>query len=217
MRDHFIQTGKRTTTDEQDLGRINLQELLLRMFTATLRWNGCNRTFDQLQQRLLHALTRYVTGDGRVVRFTGDLVDLIDVNNPALRFLYIVIAFLQQFLDDVFYVLTHITGFGQGGGIGHCERNIQQTRQRFSQQRFTGAGWADQQNITFTQFYAIAGITVTQAFVVVVYRHGEHFFRLLLTDDIVVKMMTNFMRRWQRAALAVRCYFFNLFANNVVT
>ena len=196
MGDNFIQTSKGTATDEQDLGGINLQELLLRMFTTTLWRNGGNRTFDQLQQCLLYAFTRYVTSDGRVVGFTGDLVDLIDVNNPALGFLYVVIALLQQFLDDVFDVLTHVTGFGQGGGIRHGERNIKQTCQGFSQQRFTGTGWADQQNVTFTQFHAIAGIAVTQTFVVVVYRHRQHFFRLLLTNDIVVQVVANLVWRW---------------------
>ena len=84
-------------------------------------------------------------------------------------------------------------------------------------QRFTGTRRSDEQDVTFTQFYAITGVAVTQTFVVVIYRYRQHSLRLLLSDDIVVKVMTNFMRRWQCATLTVRRNFFNLFANDVVT
>ncbi|SWO16953.1 Uncharacterised protein [Klebsiella pneumoniae] len=67
MGNHFIQTGKRTATDKQDLRGINLQEFLLRMFTPTLRRNSSYRTFDQFQQCLLYAFTGNVSGNGRVV------------------------------------------------------------------------------------------------------------------------------------------------------
>ena len=195
MRNHFIQTGKRTATDKQDLGGINLQEFLLRMFTPTLRRNGSNSTFDQFQQCLLYAFTGNVSGNGRVVRLTRNLVDFIDVDNTALCFLYVVIAFLQQLLNDVFNVFAHITGFGQRGCVGHGERDIQQTCQRFCQQRFTGTGRTDQQNVTFAQLDAIAGIAVAQTFVMVVYRDRQHFFRLFLTDNVIVQVVANFMRR----------------------
>ncbi|STT01781.1 Uncharacterised protein [Klebsiella pneumoniae] len=52
---HFVQASERAAADKQDLGGINLQELLLRMFTPALRRNGGNGPFDKLQQRLLHA------------------------------------------------------------------------------------------------------------------------------------------------------------------
>src|SRR3546814_11065825 len=53
--DHLVEAGKRTAADEQDAGRVDLQEFLLRMLAATLRWHRSDRAFDQLQQRLLHA------------------------------------------------------------------------------------------------------------------------------------------------------------------
>jgi hypothetical protein len=39
---------------------------------------------------------------------------------------------------------------------------------------------------------------------VVVYRDRQHFLRLFLTDDVVIKVVANLVRRRQRAALAVR-------------
>src|SRR5690606_21175314 len=65
--DDFLQARERTATDEQDIARIDLQELLLRMLAPTLRRNRCNSTLDQLEQCLLHALARHVARDRRVV------------------------------------------------------------------------------------------------------------------------------------------------------
>ncbi|CSF37076.1 Uncharacterised protein [Shigella sonnei] len=102
---------------------------------------------------------------------------------------------MQQLLNDVFNVFAHITGFGQRGCVGHGERDVQQARQRFSQQRFTGTGRTDQQNVTFAQLDTIAGIAVAQTFVMVVYRDRQHFFRLFLADNVIVQVVANFMRR----------------------
>lgn len=217
LTDHLIQAGESTTADKQDLGGINLQELLLRMFAPTLRRNRGDGAFNQLQQRLLHAFTRDVTRDRRVVGLAGNLIDFIDINDAALRFLHVIVTFLQQLLDNIFHVLTHVTGFGQRGGVGHGERHVQEARQRFRQQSFTAAGRADQQDVALAQLDTVAGIAVAQAFVVVVHRNRQHFLRLLLADDVVIQVVANFVRRRQCTALTMRGNFFNLFANNVVT
>src|SRR5690606_20447237 len=99
--DDFLKTIEGAADNEQDVRRINLHEVLVRMLAATLRRHGGNRTLNQLQQGLLHALARHVAGDGRVVRFTRNLVDFVNVDNGALRFLYVVVATLQQLLNNV--------------------------------------------------------------------------------------------------------------------
>jgi hypothetical protein len=53
------------------------------------------------------------------------VIDFVDVNNAALRLLDVVIAFLQQFLDDVFDVFANVTGLGQRSRIRHHERHVQ--------------------------------------------------------------------------------------------
>ena len=130
--DDLLQPGERAAADEQDVARVDLQELLLRMLAAALRRHDGHRAFDQLQQRLLHAFARHVAGDRRVVRLAGDLVDLVDVDDAALRLLDIVVALLQQLLDDVLDILAHVAGFGQRGGIGDRERHVEQARQRLA-------------------------------------------------------------------------------------
>src|SRR5664280_1037785 len=73
-------TGERTTDDEQHIGRVDLDELLVRVLAATLRRHGGGGALQDLQKRLLHTLAGHVTGDGRVLALAGDLVDLVDID-----------------------------------------------------------------------------------------------------------------------------------------
>ena len=93
---------------EQDVRCVHLQEFLLRVLTATLWRHGGYGAFHDLQQRLLHALTRHITGDGWVVRLAGDLVDFVNVDDAALCAFDIVFRRLQQLEDDVFDIFANI-------------------------------------------------------------------------------------------------------------
>src|SRR5260370_22968749 len=55
-RNDLLEAGERAAAHEQDIGGVDLQEFLLRMFAATLRWHIRHRAFHDLEQRLLHAL-----------------------------------------------------------------------------------------------------------------------------------------------------------------
>ena len=116
-------------------------------------WGGTEATVPSmsLQQRLLHALARHVARDRGVVGLARDLVDLVDVDDAALRLLDVVVALLQQLLDDVLDVLADVAGLGQRGGVGDGERHIQQARQRLGQQRLARAGRPDQQDVALGQ------------------------------------------------------------------
>ena len=143
----FSRPGERAAADEQDVGRVDLQEILVRVLAPALRRHAGHGAFDQLEQRLLHALARHVAGDRGVVGLARDLVDLVDVDDAALGALDFVVAALQQLLDDVLDVLAHVAGFGQRGGIGHHEGHVEHARQRLGQQRLARAGGADQQDV----------------------------------------------------------------------
>jgi hypothetical protein len=93
------------------------------MLAATLRRHTRHRALHDLEQRLLHALARYVAGDRRVIGFAGNLVDLVDIDDPALRALDVVVCRLQQLENNVFDVLADITGFGERRRI----RNVKGT------------------------------------------------------------------------------------------
>src|SRR5438874_5558544 len=53
--DDLLDAGERTATDEQDVGGVDLDELLVRVLAPALRRHRCGRAFEDLQQRLLHA------------------------------------------------------------------------------------------------------------------------------------------------------------------
>ena len=63
LADNLFQAGKCTAADEQDVGGIHLNKILIRMFAPTLRRHGCHRAFNQFQQGLLHTLAGHIAGN----------------------------------------------------------------------------------------------------------------------------------------------------------
>src|SRR5262249_7036329 len=106
--DDLVEPDERTATDEQDVRRVDLDELLVRMLPAALGWHVRHRALEDLQQRLLHALARHVPGDRGVLGLPGDLVDLVYVDDPALRTLHVVVRRLEKPQDDVLDVLPDV-------------------------------------------------------------------------------------------------------------
>src|SRR5690606_295873 len=111
VEDDLLETGKGAAADEQDIPRIDLQEFLLRVLASALGRHRGDGALDQFQQSLLDTFARYIAGDGRVIRLAGDLVDLVDVDDAGLGFFDVVIALLQELLDDVLYIFADIAGF----------------------------------------------------------------------------------------------------------
>ena len=169
------------------------------MFAAALGRHRRHGALNQFQQGLLNTLARHIPRNGRIVRLAGNLVDLIDVDNTALRTLDFVIAALQQLLNDVFDIFPHITGFGQRGRIGHHKGHIQSARQCLCQQCFTRTGRPNQQDIAFGQLDVIlAGFfLVTQTFVVVVDRHCQRPLGWLLPDNITIQRALDVGWGWE--------------------
>ena len=74
--DILVQTVKGTAADEQDVGGVDLDELLLRVLAAALRRHVADSSLQDLQQCLLYALAAHIASDGGVFALAGDLVDL---------------------------------------------------------------------------------------------------------------------------------------------
>src|SRR5690349_16401431 len=92
----LFEANKRPTANEENVGGIHPDVLLLRMLSAPLRRNVAYSAFQDLQQRLLNAFAGHIASDRNVFSFSGDLVDLIDVNDAHLRPLDIVVRVLKQ-------------------------------------------------------------------------------------------------------------------------
>jgi hypothetical protein len=108
--DNLVQSFKRAAADEKDIRRIQLEEFLMRMFASRLgRYIG-QRSFNDLQKGLLDTLPRNVAGDGRIVAtLARDLVNLVEINDPALGSLQIILGILDQRQEDVFDILANIS------------------------------------------------------------------------------------------------------------
>src|SRR5207247_10711137 len=64
--DDLLEPVERAAADEEDVPRVDLDVLLLRVLAAALRRYARDRALEDLEQRLLHALTRHVAGAARV-------------------------------------------------------------------------------------------------------------------------------------------------------
>ena len=154
-----------------------------------------DRAFHDLEQRLLHALARHVAGDRRVVRLAADLVDLVDIDDAALRPLDVVVGRLQQLQDDVLDILADVAGFGQRRGVGHRERHVQHARQGLGEQGLAAAGRADQHDVGLGDLDVVRLAAVAQALVVIVHCNSEDALGLVLADHIVVEDLADFLGR----------------------
>ena len=104
---------------------------------------------------------------------------------------------MQQLLDDVFNVFTHVTGFGQGGGIRNHERHIEQPRQRLRKQRLAGPGRPDEQDVALGKLDFIGLAEMLEALVMVVNRDRKNALGGFLADHVRIKDRADFLRRWQ--------------------
>ena len=145
--DDLVDAGERATADEQDVRRVDLDELLVRVLASTLRRHRGGRPLEDLQQRLLHTLARHVTRDRRVLGLARDLVDLVDVDDPGLGLLHVVVGSLDQLQQDVLDVFADVPSLGERGRVRDGERHLEKPRERLGEQRLAATGRADQQDV----------------------------------------------------------------------
>src|SRR5256884_926625 len=193
--DDLLEPVERAAADEEDVPRVDLDVLLLRVLAAALRRYARDRALEDLEQRLLHALTRHVAGDARVLGLPGDLVDLVDVDDAALALGDVEVAGLEQPHQDVLDVLAHVAGFGERRRVGDREGHVQDARQRLGEQRLADARRADQHDVALVELDVVVAARVgVDALVMVVDRDGEGLLRPLLADHVLVQHLLDLGR-----------------------
>ena len=188
----FSRPANAPAAHEENVGCIDLEEFLLRVLAAALRRHRSDGSFHDLEQGLLHALARHVAGDRRIVGFPANFVDLVDIDDAALRPLDIIVGGLEQLEDDVLDVLADIARLGQRRGVGHGEWHVEDARERLRQQGLAATGWADQQDVRLGELDVGVLARVVEALVVVVHGHRKHALGVILADDVVVQNGANF-------------------------
>ena len=145
--DDVLEPGEGAAADEQDVGRIHLDVLLLGMLATALGRNVGHGAFEHLEEGLLHALAGDVAGDRDVVGRLADLIDFIDVDDAALGRFQVEIGGMQELQQNVLDVFADIAGLGQRGGVADREGDVQDAGQRPGQQCLAAAGRADQEDV----------------------------------------------------------------------
>src|SRR5438132_6465371 len=195
--DDLFQAVERSPADEKDVRGVHLYEVLVGMLAAALRRHRRDRPLDQFQQRLLHAFAGNVPGDRRVIGLARNLVDLVDVDDAALRLVDVVVAVLEQLLDDVLHVLADIARLGERCRVGDHERNVQEARHRLREQRLARSGGADEEDVRFGELDLVVLREVLQALVVVVHRDRKDLLGEFLPDHVLVQDSADFPGRRQ--------------------
>ena len=176
----------------------------MRVLATALGRHVGNRAFKNLQQRLLHAFAAHIAGDRRVFVLLGNFVDLIDIDDALLSLLNIAIGGLQQLQNNVLDVFADVTGFGQRRGVHDGERNIQHARKRLRQERFAGAGRANQKNVGLAQLDVARLLVQENALVMIVDGDGELLLRAILPNDVAIQKLFDLRRTRQACAPARR-------------
>ena len=117
------------------------------MFAATLRRYARGCAFHQLEQRLLDAFAADVARNRRIFGLAANLVDFVDINDPALRTFNVIVRRLEQLENDILDILTDIASLSQRRCVGHCEGHIKDTRKRLRKQSLTTTRRPDEQDV----------------------------------------------------------------------
>ena len=173
------------------------------MLPAALRRNACHRALQDLKERLLYSLARYITGDGYILGFLGDLVYLVNIYDSILRFADIVICRLDQLQQDILHILTHISGLCQGCSVCDGKRHVQHLCKGLSQVGLAGTGGAQQQDIALLYIH-IQVLPGGDTFIVIIYGYRQDFLGCILSNDIIVQERLDLLWFEQVNAVQIR-------------
>ena len=183
------------------------------MLAAAGGRNAGHRALKNLKQRLLNSLARDIAGNREVLGLAGNLVDLVHVDDAHLRALNVAIGSVDELEQDVLNVLANVASLGERSGIGNGKWNLKDACERLGQQRLTGTGGAEQQNIGLGELHLVhvivnlgaharglvkgghRGTALDHATVVVVHGHRHGALGVLLAHNIGRKLVIDLVRR----------------------
>src|SRR5690606_21912339 len=131
----------------------------------------------------------------RVLRLAGDLVDLVDVDDPALALGQVEVRGLEQTDQDVLDVFTDVAGLGQRRRVRDRERDLEDPRERLGEERLPRTGRPDQQDVRLLELDVVEHTLMVDALVVIVDRDGEGLLRLVLADHVLIEDLLDLARR----------------------
>ena len=158
-----------------------------------------DRALQQFQQSLLYALAAHVARNGHILTLAGNLVNLVDKDDTALRLVNVVAGILQQANERSLYVFAHIAGFGQGGSVHYGEGYLEKLGNRASEQRLARTGGTHQQDIALLDLHIVFVDLLQHALVMVINGYGQEALGFVLTDNVQIQKCLDLLRRRQRS------------------
>ena len=189
-----LDTVEGTSADEEDIARVNMYVVLVRMLASALGRHVHHRSFQEFQQSLLYALSAHVTGNARVVTLTGNLVYFVDEDDAALRRCHVVVGNLQETRQNALHIFSYIAGFSEDSRIDNGERYVKELGNRAGKQGLSRTCGPYHDDIALFDFHTVVVLGLLQPFVMIVDRYRKIAFRFVLTDDILVKVLLDFLR-----------------------
>ncbi len=117
-------------------------------------------------------------------------------DDAALALGDVELAGLEQAHEDVLDILTDVAGFGERGGVGDRERDVENAGERLGQERLADAGGAHEQDVRLVELdVVVASGGAVDALVMIVDGDGERLLRALLPDHVLIEHILDLLRR----------------------
>ena len=182
--------------DEEDILRIDLDRRRFGVLPLSARRELDDRTFEHLEQRLLHALVPRIGGD-RVVRsrLSRDLVELVEVDDAVLRLLDVLFRRIVEVANGDLDIRADEARFREARRVRHGKRDVEEARQVRQERRLAAARGAEHDDVRLLDVRAVlVHVAVLHAFVMIVDGDGEDLLRAILIDDVLVEVRLDDMR-----------------------
>lgn len=190
--DYFFNIVKSIFVNEEDIVCIDFDQFLFWVFVFFLWWDIDISVFQYFQYSLLYVFIGDIVCDRRVVVFVCYFIDFVNVYNVFFSGCYVIVIYLQQLVENVFYIFFNVVGFCEYGSINYGEGYIQEFCNGFSQQGFVCVGLIYKDDVGFFDFNIII-VVLLQVFVVVINCYGKKFFGFVLFDDIFIEVFFDFL------------------------
>ena len=175
------------------------------MLAPALRRHVHNRTLQNLQQGLLHALARDIARDARVVALACNLVYLVDEDYTLLGRCDIIVGNLQQTRQNALHILAHISRLGENRGVDDREWHLQQASYRPCHKRLARTRGAHEHYVRLVDLHIVlrgaildilapVGLTAQQTLVVVVDGNRHISLGIVLTNDVLIQKLLYLLR-----------------------
>ena len=199
--DNILQIRECPSTDKQNISGIYRYHRNHGIFAVGSDRHLYLASLQKLQKSLLNRFTAYITLIG--VLFLGQLVNLINKDNPMLCFLHIIICCSKKLGDHTLNIVTNIACLCKRSSICNSQRHVQKSGKSFYQVGLSTSGRSDHQHIGLLYLNLIHSVC-SHTLIMIIDSNRHYFLGSLLTNYIFVKACLDLM--WCRDLLKINLW-----------